>query len=183
LGLALIGVLFWLLRKRRQQKTNPYHETAEGDGDSSSFSGGAAGKLSKKQMFRNSAPNAAEIDGNPVGAARPISTIQGHAELASGNGFQPGHSTPYGPDAVGIGGGTLHPDRTTWDSMPPQYSPGQNQISFSRPEASELADTSVAPTVNEKGQQQYVAYRPPQPAAEMPTIKTPPEDVEKQLQQ
>ncbi|EUC27918.1 hypothetical protein COCCADRAFT_110488 [Bipolaris zeicola 26-R-13] len=179
LGLALIGIIFLLFRKRRQQNRDPYSKADRADEDDSNIAGAAGTKLTKKEMYRNSA-SAAEIDGNPVGVGRPVSTIQGHAELASGNGFQAGHGTPYGPDAVGIGGGNLHPDRNTWNTFPPQYSPGQNQAAFNYPEASELADTSTRPTVDEKGEQQYVAYRP-QPAAEMPTITTPPEDVEKNL--
>ena len=58
-----------------------------------------------------------------------------------------------------------------------------NQTGFAHPPtATELADTSVLPVFNENdAPQQYQAYRPPQPVAEMPTLKTPPEDVEKQL--
>jgi len=58
-----------------------------------------------------------------------------------------------------------------------------NQTGFAHPPtATELADTSVLPVLNENDQpQQYQAYRPPQPVAELPTLKTPPEDVEKQL--
>jgi hypothetical protein len=53
-----------------------------------------------------------------------------------------------------------------------------------QPVATELDGTSVMPVINEKVEapQQYQAYRPPQPVAELPTVKTPPEDVEKQLQ-
>jgi len=185
LALAMFGIIFWLLRKRRQQKANPYNDVAEVDGDNGGLIGGAAAKLGKKETFRNSAPGTAEIDGNPVGAGRPISTVKGHAELPSGNGFQPGQGRPYGPDAVGIGGGSGQPERNTWGSGPPQYSPAHNQTTFNQyPEgASELDDTSVMPVINEKaeGQQQYVPYRPPQPVAEMPTITTPPEDLEKQV--
>lgn len=177
IGLALIGVLFWLLRKRRQQKANPYQQTAEMDGDNSNFAGAAAGRLDSKQTHQNHNTAATEIDGNPVGAGRPISTIHGHAELASGNGFAPGQATPYGPDVVGIGGGNGHTDRGTWDSVPPQYSPGHTQTAFAYPDVSELADTSVAPVMEKE--EQHMAT----PAAtEMPTVKTPPEDVEKQIQ-
>lgn len=175
----MIGIVLLLFRKRRQQKSNPYSKADGADEDNSNIAGTAGAKLTKEDMYRNSA-SAAEIDGNPIGVGRPVSTVQGHAELASGNGFQAGHSTPYRPDAVGIGGGNLHPDRNTWNSVPPRYSPGQSQAPFSHLAASELADTSIRPTVNEKGEQQYVAYKP-QPAAEMPTITTPPEDVEKNL--
>lgn len=178
LGLAIIGLIIWLLRKRRQQKASAYHQTAEMDGDNGSFVGAAAGKLGKKQKFRNSAAATAEIDGNPIGAGRPVSTVNGRAELPSGNGFQPGQGTPYGPDAVGIGGGN---GRNTWDTMPPQYSPGNHQTTFAYPDATELADTSVMRSVNEKGEP-YAPYRPPHPVAEMPSVTTPPEDIEKQMQ-
>ena len=42
----------------------------------------------------------------------------------------------------------------------------------------------VMPVINERSEAQpeYQAYRPPNPVAEMPTIKTPPEDIEKQLE-
>jgi hypothetical protein len=175
LALAMIGIIFWLLRKRRQQKANPYKDPSEVEGDSP-LVGGAAGKLSKKETYRNSRPATAEIDGNPIGAGRANRI----SELPSGNGFQPGQGAPYGPDAVGIGGGNGDPNRTTWDTIPPQYSPGQNQAAFAHPEANELADTSVNPVLNEKGQP-YQAYRPPHPVAELPSVTTPPEDVEKQM--
>jgi hypothetical protein len=155
-------------------------------GNNGAFVGGAAGKLGKEQKFRNSRPGTAEIDGNPIGAGQRISTVKGHAELPSGNGFQPGQGTPYAPDAVGIGGGNS-PGRNTWGSVPPQYSPAHNQTTFANahPEAAELdaSGTGVLPVVNGKfeGQQQYIPYRPPQPVAEMPTVTTPPEDVEKQM--
>jgi hypothetical protein len=44
-----------------------------------------------------------------------------------------------------------------------------------------LPDTSVHPVLNEKGQP-YQPYRPPQPVAELPSVTTPPEDLEKQMQ-
>ncbi|KAI4648701.1 uncharacterized protein J4E78_008764 [Alternaria triticimaculans] len=183
LALALVGIIFWLLRKRRQQKANPYHDpSSEVEGDSPLVGAAAAGKLnkSKKETYRNSRPATAEIDGNPIGAGRANRV----SELPSGNGFQPGHQgTPYGPDVVGIGGGNGDPNRTTWDTIPPQYSPASNQAAFAthaHPEAMELADTSVNPVLNEKGQP-YQAYRPPQPVAELPSVTTPPEDVEKQM--
>jgi hypothetical protein len=50
--------------------------------------------------------------------------------------------------------------------------------------ATELDATSMLPAIDEKREapQQYQAYRPPHPMAELPTVKTPPDDVEKQLQ-
>jgi hypothetical protein len=186
LALALVGIIFWLLRKRRNTKANPYKESPEMEGGDAAFVGGAAGKLSKKQTFRNSHPGTTEIDGNPVGAGQRISAVKNHAELPSGDHFQPGQGTPYAPGAVGIGGGNS-PGRNTWGSVPPQYSPAHNQTAFQygHPAAAELdaSGTGVLPVVNEKieGQQQYIPYRPPQPMAEMPTVTTPPEDVERQM--
>ncbi|KAF2853413.1 hypothetical protein T440DRAFT_465812 [Plenodomus tracheiphilus IPT5] len=187
LALALAGIIFWLCRKRRNQKANPYKETPELGGDSPhspGFTGGAAAKLGKNQKLRHSRPGTAEIDGNPVGVGRPVSTVKGHAELAAGQGFQPGQGTPYAPDTVGLGGGSG--ERNTWGSVPPQYSPGQNHAGFANahPNAMELDGTSVMPVINEKSEtpQQYQAYKPPNPVAELPSIKTPPEDLEKQLQ-
>lgn len=61
-----------------------------------------------------------------------------------------------------------------------------NQAGFQHQHnVSELDGTSAVP-VNEKAgaapqPQQYQAYRPPQLAAELPTVKTPPEDLEKQM--
>lgn len=185
LFLVLLGIVFWLLRKRRNQKANVYKETPDLDGNGAGFVGGAGAKLGKNEKYRNSHPGAPEIDGNPVGTGRPVSTLPGHAELDSGAGFQPGHGTPYAPGTVGIGGGTGE-GRSTWGSAPPGYSPGMGQTGFTHPPAAtELDATSVLPVVNEKpagipaGPEQYQAYRPP--PAELPTIKTPPEDVEKQL--
>ncbi|KAH7086057.1 hypothetical protein BKA63DRAFT_32016 [Paraphoma chrysanthemicola] len=183
LALALFGIIFWMLRKRRNQKKSAYEETPEMDADStgSAFAGGAGAKLGKKDVYRHSRPGTSEIDSNPVGPGRPVSNIPGHAELDSGAGFQPGHGAAYGPDTVGIGGGNGD-GRATWGSPPPNYSPGMNQAGFAHPPAAELDATSAAlPVINEKPQQ-YQAYRPPQDAAELPTVKTPPEDVEKQLQ-
>ncbi|USP79040.1 uncharacterized protein yc1106_06314 [Curvularia clavata] len=179
LGLALVGSILWLLR-RRQRKPNPYG-TANVDDDTTNLAGGTAGKLNKEQAFRHSGPPAGELDGNPVGAGRPISTVLGHAELESGNGFNPGHSTPYAPDAVGIGGGNVHPDRTTWDSVPPQYSPGQHHVPYRYPEMSELADTSVAPVFNEKGDE-HAGHGGPQSATGTPTVTAPAEHVQHHVQ-
>lgn len=184
LALALIGIVIWMLRKRRQQKANPYNDQPEMDSDGHSFVGGAAAKLHKKEAYRHSRPGTAEIDGQPVGPGRPISTIKGKAELDSGATFQPGHGAPYGPDTVGLGGGS-GADRTTWGSIPPQYSPGANQTAFNHHHnVSELDGNSVMPVINEQpNNATYQAYRPPASgAAELPTVKTPPEDLEKQIQ-
>lgn len=179
LALALLGIVFWMLRRRRNNKANPYKNSSEADSestDSPGFAGGAAAKLGKDQKFRHSRPGTTEIDGNPIGAGRPISAVPGSAELPSGSTFQPGQGAPYGPDGVGIGGG--HTERNTWGSGPPQYSPAHGQTAFPQ-NAVELDASSTMPAIHEK--EQYQAYRPPQPAAELPTVKTPPEDVEKQI--
>ncbi|KAH7391000.1 hypothetical protein DE146DRAFT_152095 [Phaeosphaeria sp. MPI-PUGE-AT-0046c] len=186
LALALGGIIFWIWRKRRHQKAGAYKDSPELDGEnahSPGFTGGAAAKLSKPEKYRHSRPGTTEIDGAPTGPGRPISNIPGRAELDSGAGFQAGHGAAFAPDTVGIGGGNGD-GRSTWASAPPGYSPAMNQTGFHQPNASELDDTSVMPVINEKGeapQQEYVAYRPPQGAAELPTVKTPPEDLEKQL--
>lgn len=177
LGLALIGIVFWMLRKRRNQKANPY----ELDGDSpnsSGIAGGAAAAKAKKEQFRHSRPGTAEIDGNPVGVGRPVSTVTGHAELAAGQGFQPGHGTPYAPDTVGLGGGSTA-GRDSLGSQPPQYSPPATQTGFNHSNAVEMDGTSAMPAINEKAE--YQAYKLPDGVAELPSVKTPPEDVEKQL--
>lgn len=47
----------------------------------------------------------------------------------------------------------------------------------------ELDSSMVMPVINEKSEHQpeYQAYRPPNNAVEMNAVKTPPEDLEKQL--
>ncbi|KAG9205423.1 hypothetical protein G6514_008065 [Epicoccum nigrum] len=182
LGIALIGILIWMLRKRRQQKDHPYKATPDG-GDSPDMAPAALASPKKQNVYRHSRPGTSEIDSNPVGPGRPTSTIPGKAELDSGAGFRPGSGTPYAPDTAFIGGGSSA--RSTWGSSPPGYSPGQNQEPFAhnheRPV--ELDSVMVMPVINEKNETQpeYQAYRPPNPVVETPTIKTPPEDVEKQL--
>lgn len=170
-----------MLRKRRQERTNPYKPTA--DGGESPDVAPAALASPKKQVYRHSRPGTSEIDSNPVGPGRPTSTIPGKAELDSGTGFQPGSGTPYAPDTAFMGGGTG--DRSTWGSSPPGYSPGQPQGPFphNHEGAVELDSSMIMPVINEKSehQQEYQAYRPPTDAVEMPSVKTPPEDVEKQI--
>lgn len=127
LALALIGILIWMLRKRRQAKAHPYKPTADG-GDSPEMDAAALASPKKAEVYRHSRPGTSEIDSNPVGPGRPTSTIPGKAELDSGAGFQAGSGTPYAPDTAYIGGGTG--DRSTWGSGPPGYSPGQGQGAF-----------------------------------------------------
>ncbi|KAF2820337.1 hypothetical protein CC86DRAFT_119762 [Ophiobolus disseminans] len=182
LALALVGILFWILRKRRNQKKASAYTKNTPEMEGSPAVGFAGAKLGK-DTYKSSRPGTAEIDGAPVGPGRPVSHLPGHAELDSGAGFQPGHGPAYAPDTVGLGGGTGD-GQAAWSSPPPGYSTATNQAGFVHPpnaNAMELADTSVLP-VPASQPQQYQAYRPPQPVAELPTVKTPPEDVEKQLQ-
>jgi len=181
LALALIGILMWMLRKRRQAKAHPYKTTPEID--SPEMGAAALASPKKAEVYRHSRPGTSEIDSNPVGPGRPTSTIPGKAELDSGAGFQPGSGTPYAPDTAYMGGGTG--DRSTWGSGPPGYSPGQGQGPFAHNHegAVELDSSMVMPAINEKSEHQpeYQVYRPPNNAVEMNAVKTPPEDLEKQL--
>ncbi|KAJ8114759.1 hypothetical protein OPT61_g3443 [Boeremia exigua] len=182
LVLALIGILLWMLRKRREQKSHPYKTTLDG-GESPDVVPAALAAPKKQEVYRHSRPGTSEIDSNPVGPGRPTSTIPGKAELDSGAGFQPGSGTPYAPDTAYMGGGTG--DRSTWGSVPPNYSPGQSQGPFphNHDGAVELDSSMIMPVINEKNEHQpeYQAYRPPANAVEMPTVKTPPENVDKQI--
>ncbi|KAH3907303.1 hypothetical protein HBI56_184540 [Parastagonospora nodorum] len=182
LALALAGIIIWMLRKRSTQKSSAYKNSPELDGNSVDSPGFAGGAAARQEKYRHSRPGTTEIDGAPAGPGRPISNIPGRAELDSGTGFQAGHNA-YAPDTVGLGGGNGD-GRSTYSSAPPGYSPGMAQTGFHAHNASELDGTSVMPVINEKAEapQQYQAYKPPNPAAaELPTVKTPPEDVEKQL--
>jgi hypothetical protein len=186
MALALIGIIAWMLRKRRQQNLHPYKDASGLDGESSSPQMAAAA-LNKKEVYRHSRPGTSEIDSQPVGPGRPISTLKGHAELDSGSHFRPGSGVPYTPDTAYMGGG--NGDRSTWSSVPPGYSPGQAPASWGPPDGvAELDSSTVMPIIAERAegeaapattQQQYQAYRPP--PSEMNAVKTPPEDLEKQL--
>ncbi|KAL1599236.1 hypothetical protein SLS59_006253 [Nothophoma quercina] len=183
LGLALIGILVWMLRKRRQQAAHPYKTTPDG-GDSPDIAPAAlASSGIKAEVYRHSQPGTSEIDSNPVGPGRPTSTIPGKAELDTGAGFNAATGAPYAPDTAFIGGG--NGDRATWGSSPPGYSPGQGQGPFAHNHegAIELDSSMVMPVINEKSEHQpeYQTYRPSSNAVEMSAIRTPPEDVEKQL--
>ncbi len=180
LALTLIGILIWMLRKRRQQRTKPYKTTPDG-GESPDI---APAPLAKQKVYRHSRPGTSEIDSNPVGPGRPNSTIPGKAELESGAAFRPGSGVPYAPDTAFIGGGSGN--RSTWGTAPPGYSPGQGQGPFPHNHEGpvELDSSMVMPVINEKSerQPQYQAYRPPpNNVVEMNAVKTPPEDVEKEL--
>ncbi|KAF9691984.1 hypothetical protein EKO04_009993 [Ascochyta lentis] len=182
LALALVGILIWMLRKRRQANAHPYKTTPDG-GESPDISPAALAAAKKQEVYRHSRPGASEIDSNPVGPGRPTSTIPGKAELDSGAGFQPGTGVPFAPGTAFIGGG--NGDRSTWGSSPPGYSPGQGQGPFANNHegAVELDSSMVMPVINEKSEHQpeYQAYRPPANAVEMDAVTTPPDDVEKQL--
>ena len=182
LGLALIGIIVWMLLKRRQAKAHPYKSTPDG-GESPDIAPAALAAAKKDEVYRHSRPGTSEIDSNPVGPGRPTSTIPGKAELDSGTGFRADSGVPYAPDTAFIGGG--NGDRSTWGSSPPGYSPGQGQGPFAHNHegAVELDSSMIMPVINEKSEHQleYQAYRPPANAQEMSAVKTPPADVEKQL--
>ncbi|KAF2127891.1 hypothetical protein P153DRAFT_432332 [Dothidotthia symphoricarpi CBS 119687] len=177
LGLALVGIIFWACRKRRNQKKMSTY--SDMDGNEAGLAGGAAKPLSKKETYRQSRPGTTEIDSMPVGPGQTTSAINGRAELGAGTGFRPGSGTPHGPDTVGIGGGNA-PERSTWGSSPPGYSPGMAPGAFSHPGHAELDSTPVMPVINEKADGGQ--YRPPaNHAIEMPTVVTPPEEVERRV--
>lgn len=152
LVLALVCIIFWLLRKRRDQKPESYKGFTELDENSSittTHPGGAAARFSKNQELRYAQPGTTEIDGTPVGAASPVSTIPGHAELATGQAFQPGYSTAYAPDTVGLGGGNSN--WTTWNNSAAQHSSEKYEMSASSyPFAAELDGTSMRPAIIER---------------------------------
>lgn len=172
LALALIGILIWLLRKRRHQKTHPYSETPDPYSNGSAspeFAGGA--KLHKnggatKYRSESDGPGMPELAGQGVGPGRPISTIKGRAELDSGAGFVPG-TTPHAPHLVGLGGGngmTGHTPQSSWGSAPPMYSPGMNQAAWAPGHAQQnsmgsMPDGGAAGVRAEGGG--YIPYRPP----------------------
>lgn len=210
LALAFIGIMIWLLRKRRAQETHQNLPSPDMYENNPSFAGGAnfgaetgaAAAAAMAEKNRHSAHSNAppprdgvsELMGQSVGPDRPVSTVKGYGELASGDGFAPG-TVPYGPNTVGVGGGT-GTSNTSWGSAPPGYSPGQNQQAWANgrdPTAglAEAPDTSVprpgsggaaAAGVTEGGR--YIPYRPPQgtggaalpDVAEMPAVQTPPEE-------
>ncbi|KAF2268308.1 hypothetical protein CC78DRAFT_530226 [Lojkania enalia] len=134
LAIALVGIVAWLLRKRRKQKNHPYAESAEGFANNGSspekgspeFAGGAKLHKPGTSYYRNEA-SIPELGGQGVGPGRPISTIKGRAELDSGAGFAPG-TTPHAPHLVGVGGG--HTVSNSWGSAPPGYSPGMHGAQF-----------------------------------------------------
>ncbi|KAF2864826.1 hypothetical protein BDV95DRAFT_270420 [Massariosphaeria phaeospora] len=156
LALALAGILFFLFRKRRNQHPNPAKgpypngDTLDPNNTSPDFAGGA--KLTKHgapAKAYKSETHVPELAGQSLGPGRPVSTLKGRAELASGGGFQPG-ATPLAPHLVGVGGGNaaltsnpssnpggLHahtpqstPQSNSWGSAPPGYSPGMNHNAF-----------------------------------------------------
>jgi len=166
LALALAGIIFWLCRRRRDQKSEAYKQFTELDGNSPTTTvppGGAAARFGKNHELRYARPGTAEIDGNPVGVASPISAIPGHAELATGQTFQAGRSTAYAPDTVGLGGGNSN--RTTLNSSAMQHSPHKYGIyPHAYPFAMELDGTSVTPVTNEKNEKGVVPQPPEAPS-------------------
>jgi hypothetical protein len=118
LGLAVIAILIRILYRQRQQKSRPYSQTVELEGD------GTAGAGAMKT--KGNLDSIAELDGRPFSLGRSISTTKGFIELESGTQFQPGAPVFYGPHTVGIGGGT-HFDKSRSGSAPPRYTPGMDQ--------------------------------------------------------
>lgn len=178
LGLAFIGVLFWLFRKQRQQKASkPYTSTDAftPQPGSPEFAGGA--KLQKNgnnnTTYAHNLPNTSELDSQGVGPQRPISFIPGKAEMDSGGAFAPG-SVPHSPHVVGLGGGN---GNTSNLSVPPSYSSDspttQNRFST----VSSMGDSPAGPQGYATGG--YTAYRPPaannmSEIAELPADSTQP---------
>ncbi|KAL1612147.1 hypothetical protein SLS60_000370 [Paraconiothyrium brasiliense] len=182
LALALIGILFWLFRKRAHQKHTAPPYTSSTDAFTPTpatpeFAGGA--KLHKPNSATKYAatanPGVPELGGGQgVGPERPVSMIPGKAEMDSGGGFAPG-TVPLAPHLVGVGGGNGaahgHTPQSSWGSAPPGYSPAQSQ-------------GPLAPTRNSDPMAgQYQAYRPPgmnnvPEMAELPSVRTPPEVAE-----
>lgn len=140
------------------------------------FAGGA--KLHKPQTYKQET-DVPELGGQSVGPGRPVSTIQGKAELDSGPGFAQG-AVPYAPNLVGVGGGNGvgHTPQSSWGSAPPGYSPGMNQNAWTPAAApatqgmAEAMDTSVqhpgggvvggGGAALQTGGGRYIPYRPPQ---------------------
>ena len=118
LGLVVIGILIRILYRQRQQKSHPYSQTVELEGD------GTAGTGARKS--KGNFDSIAELDGRPFSLGRSISTTKGFIELESGTQFQSGAPVFYGPHTVGIGGGT-HFDESKFGSAPPRYTPGINR--------------------------------------------------------
>ncbi|KAF2177716.1 hypothetical protein K469DRAFT_355060 [Zopfia rhizophila CBS 207.26] len=188
LALALIGIIAWMLYRRRKNNQNPYRpSTPEPFPNSSEFAGGA--KLHKPQATTyKSEIEVPELASQAVGPGRPISIIKGHAELDSGAGFAPG-TVPHAPHLVGVGGGNGmgHTPQSSWGSAPPGYSPGMNQghwgngVSGGGVPAMSGGVPETTSIVTEGGQ--YIPYRPPQTQsqmqyipemAELSAVRTPP---------
>ncbi|KAF2714035.1 hypothetical protein K504DRAFT_498820 [Pleomassaria siparia CBS 279.74] len=212
LAIALVCIIIWMLRKRSEQaKENnrlskpPFADEIMTDGGTPApaygFAGGA--KFNEKPLlttYRSDGvtPTVPELAGNSVGPSRPISTIQGRAELDSGSGFMPGAQAPHSPQFVGLGGGNAqahsrHTPHSSWDSTPREAVPtsvlGDYNEADSRPMSvvAPMGRTSMG--VPPGG---YIPYRPnnlaqphqtqemdagttpPPPAAELSTIHTPP---------
>jgi len=179
LGLALLGILIWLFRKRAQQNRSPSSDNilASSNGPSSpEFVGGKKLGYGATKYASND-PGVPELGGQGVGPERPISLIPGKAEMDSGAGFAPG-TAPHAPHLVGVGGGsgTGHTPQSSWGSAPPGYSPGMNENTW--PPAAQHTEGG-----------RYIPYRPPPDhaarglhnvpeMAELPSITTPPEVAE-----
>lgn len=165
LGLTFLGILIWLLRKRSQQKKNPYDPDAHShiDGaDSPEFAGGAKFKHQNGYPPAYN-PDVPELAAQSVGPEHPVSNVPGKAELGGGTGFAPG-TVPPAPHLVGVGGGNGTPQTgSSWGSAPPGYSPGQNQAAWA---------PGHQQNVSMPDAQNYMPYRTPQGghAGDMPAM-------------
>ncbi|KAF2785542.1 hypothetical protein K505DRAFT_369081 [Melanomma pulvis-pyrius CBS 109.77] len=167
LALALVGIIFWLLRKRSQQaKANhgreskpPYADEIMTDGSPSpayGFAGGAKynhGEKPPLTTYKSSgaAHGVPELAGQSIGPSAPVSAINGRAELDSGAAFVPGAAAAHAPHLVGLGGGNGHANpnplaqhtpHSSWGSAPTGYSPNRN---------SEAVPASVLGSYNQNG--------------------------------
>ncbi|KAF2662506.1 hypothetical protein K491DRAFT_673027 [Lophiostoma macrostomum CBS 122681] len=153
LALALLAIVFWLLRKRHNQRKAGTTSTPDpyANGDASpDFAGGA--KLGKSYKSEEDVP---ELAGQGVGPGRPVSNVKGRAELESGGHFaETNQRVPFAPGLVGVGGGNLPSGNThahanananqeSWGSAPPGYSPGANAGQWGVNGVVEAPDTSV----------------------------------------
>ena len=140
LGLVLLGVLIWMLRRQRQQKAHPYNRTTESD--ESNIEGGGA----KKKEKRPHSVWIAELEGRPFSFGRPKSALKSPIELDAGTVFKSSPEVPYGPNDFGFGDRT-GADQSRWESVPPRYQPrGKPAVrSYGVHGIAELGDTAAVP--------------------------------------
>jgi hypothetical protein len=187
LVLALLLLLIWVLRKRsRQSKANnsvskpPLADEILTDGSPAppyGFAGGVKHNRSSSEKpilttYRSDGvtPAVPELAGQAVGPDRPISMVQGRAELDSGPGFRPGTS-PHAPNFVGIGGGNGHAHGEHTDL--------HSSLGTSPIRESKLGQPGSAAGAGGVPPGGYIPYRPnnlvqPHQAMEMSNVTTPP---------